>query len=130
CSRGTFNGPAQGAVQPAGLLQTANLVDAHIASLLAIRSRESDSAIGVVELLSAFARGPLRTERRDQTVELVEVDAITTQIRPAAGSILHAAARNDFGNDIGEFADAKVFVVAAHIESLVMYRFARCIEYG
>src|SRR5271166_3922282 len=127
---GTFAGPVQGAVQPAGLLQTANLADTDVASLLDIRGCESDGAIRIVEFLRAFARGPLRTECRKQTVDLVEVDAITTQIRTATGSILHAASGNDFGDNIGEFADAKVLVVAAYIESLVMYRFARCMEYG
>ena len=120
----------QRTVQTAGLLQTANLVDAEITSLLDIRGCESHSAIGVVELLSAFTRSPLRTERRDQTVDLVEVNAIAAQIWTATGSVLHAAAGNDFGDNLRKFANAEVFVVAAHIESLVVNGFARCFEHG
>src|SRR6202453_4019196 len=122
--------PMQRAVQPPALLQTANLADANIASLLHVRCSQAGRAICLVELPSALARRPLRSERRNQTVDFVEVDTIATQIRTAARSVLDPAAGNDFGHNLGKFANTKVLVVASHVECLVMYRLARSIEYG
>src|SRR5271170_5735612 len=93
-------------------------------------SCEAQAAIRVVEFLSAFPRSPLRTKRGNQVADLVEVNAITTKIWSATRSVFNAAARNDFGNNIGEIPDSEVLVVAAHIESLVMNRLARRIEHG
>src|SRR5690348_7984370 len=77
-------------------------------------------AIGVVKFLCAHTRGPGGTEGRQHALNLVAVHAVAALIGPAARRVLDAAAGNGFLDDVGEFADAVVFLGAAHVEGLIV----------
>ena len=108
-------------IQFAGLLQATDFADTNIASLLDIRGSQADGPVGIVKFLCTFARCPLRTKCRHETVDLVEAHAIATKVRTAAGSILDTATRNYFRNYRRKLANAEVLVIAAHVEGLVVH---------
>src|SRR5439155_8393454 len=82
--------------------------------------REPGGAVSIVEFLCAFAGRPLRFETRQQTANLVAIDAVAALIRASAGCILNAAPRNSFLNDGRQFADAVVFPGLSNIEDFIL----------
>src|SRR6266852_3309728 len=70
--------------------------------------------------LSALAGGPRGTEVRQRAANLVAGHAITAFVRPAAGSVLHAASGYGFSDDVRQFADPVIFLGTPDIESLVV----------
>ena len=111
-------------------LQSFNFADPDISLTLDVLQREAHSAISVVKFLCTLACGPLGTEAGYQPTDFVEVDAITAQIGLTTGRIFNAASRNDLGNDVSDFADPEILVVATNIEDLVVNCFSWRIEYG
>ncbi len=90
-----------------------NLVDSHVAAALEILSRQPYSPVGIIEFLSTFACSPLRSEIRQDAMDLVAIHAIAALVWAAARSVFHLTAGNDLRNDISQFADTVVFLCAA-----------------
>ncbi len=99
-----------------------------VTALFDIGAGQTHGAIGVVELLRAFARGPLRQESGKRTAHFVTAHAITALVRTAAGGVFHMAAGDGFRDDIRDFPDAVVLFRPAYIKGFVVNRFAGSLE--
>src|SRR5258706_4895697 len=98
--------------------QFLDVADALVARTLKVLERQLRLAIGVVELLGAAPRIPLRLERGQHARDLVEVDTVGARVRARIRSDLEPAARNHIGDDRSDIADAIIVRSLADIECL------------
>src|ERR1700691_2356797 len=61
-------------------------------------------------------------------LNLIAVHPVATLIGAASGSVLHLAAGNNFGNDIGELTDPVVLSALSDVEGLVVDGISRRVE--
>ena len=99
--------------------QLLDVADALVARSLELLERQLRLAIGVVELLGAAPRIPLRLEGGQHARDLVEVDAVGARVGARIRSDLEPAARNHVGDDRGDIADAVIVRGLADIECLI-----------
>src|SRR5690606_10380732 len=114
----------------AGVHQLFDVRQAAVAGAFELVEGDTDAEVGVVQLLRAAARGPLRHERRQYAPDLVAVDAVGARVRAGAGGELDLAAGHRLGDDPGDVADLEVLVRPPHVERFVVDDFARGVQRG
>src|SRR5689334_931068 len=75
------------------------------------------------KLLDPAADGPLWTELREDTGDLIAVDAVAAKIRAAALSVLDATPGHDFLHHGSYITDLVVLLSATDIKCLIMNQF-------
>ena len=85
--------------------------------------------ICLVQFLGAFARIPLGLEFGEHLRDLAKIDAVGAFIGTGILRILDLTARHGFFNDVSQFANAVVLVIAPNVERLVVDYRTRGIEY-
>src|SRR5271156_2157982 len=121
--------PVQGRIQFSGLNELSYLNESRIAARFDVAETQPGGPIRIIELLSAFAGGPLRSKAWQGSVNLVAIDAIAAFVRATAWGVLDATAGNGLDNNLCKFADAVVFLRAADVEDLVVDHFPISFEH-
>src|SRR5690242_10584625 len=106
------------------------MTDACIAPAFYVCKGKPGGSVGIIKFLGAVACGPLRTEARDASADLIAVDAVTTFVRTSARSIFNAASRDSLCHNRSKLTDAVIFPRLADIERLVVNGLRRSFEHA
>src|SRR6185436_11472205 len=97
--------PAKVCAQVAQRLELSDLVDPPIARTLEVIEPEPDAPVGLVELLRALARIPLRLERGQHPRDLREVRPVVALVGAGPLGEGERAARHRLLHDLGDLPD-------------------------
>ena len=81
---------------------------------------EADLLVGLVELHRSLACIPLGLELGQHLADFAAIHAIAALVRASIGRVLDHRVRHCFLDDVGQFVDAVVVLVAAHVECFVV----------
>src|ERR1700687_1896530 len=115
--------PAQGGFKQAGFQEAIDMVDSRVAACFEIVTSKTCDAVSIVEFLSAFSRGPLRTEIREYSMYFFAAHTVAAFIGPSARSIFNGATGNNFSHNVCQFRNSIIFFGSAHVERLVVNAF-------